>query len=271
MVTTFVLALSLLATLNQVQGDVSKQWEFLDLGDFVGMRGEVVVGDFDNNGYAETYVIANSYKDVMKIQFDGQNYTIESRIPRPQNDTGHDQEIHSLVHLATDTHYGLVTTEDSEYVFVYDLVTMEFVERLDMAQSGYSYFAGIAHLADGFGAAYTIDTQLVVVSGNGDDGFHINIHLGLADYGGIIGSFTGPGLVEIVYSDGSLYQYNEDTDGFLQINGFPYALTSDSSNPIMIKIDIDHDGIDEIVAESGIGLECSSAIGFGIIWTFDVS
>ncbi len=249
--------------------DVSLHWEYLDLGDYIGERG-VIVGDFDGNGYQEMFVVANTHRDIMKIQFDGETYAVEGKLSRPLDESNEEMEIHSLAHMNTDTDYALVTTIYGDYVYIYDLVTLELVEAVDMEEADSSFFAGMAELSD-IGAVYTVAklNQLVAVHGNKDDGFYTKTYNGMAEYGGVIGSFTQVDLVEVVYSDGSIYQYNSEFDSFLPTQGFPYTLTSDSDTQ-MIKIDIDGDGVHEIVAHSGVGLECSSAIDFGLVWTFDV-
>ncbi len=267
----FILSCSLcLLLVHQAQGDVSLRWQYLDLGDDIGDRPQVLVGDFDGSGYPETYVIANDYKDIMAVQYDGENYDAEKKLPRPTSSGGSELTILSLGLLSTDSDYGLVACESTDPFFIYDLATAELVDTFEIPGSGSGYYVGAMDLAEP-GAAYSITSKLVVVHGDKVNGFYTKTYEDMInDPGAITGSFTSAGVTQIVYSNGTMFEYNEESDSFDQIQGFPFALSTETT-PLMIPVDVDDDGIHEIVSRAGIGLECYSALDFGIIWTLDVT
>ncbi len=129
---------------QEVHSQIELQWQYLDLGNGAGYRG-TVVGDFDDNGYVETFLVANENRDIMSVQYNGYGYKADKVLPRPADGDGVDSEleIHSLAHLKTDADYGLVVTEDKEMVFIYDLGTTELVDTVDVAGYNGSFHLGI--------------------------------------------------------------------------------------------------------------------------------
>ncbi len=269
----FSLALSLICFAfgfhyTQAQ-DFSQQWQYLDLGNDIGYNG-VIVGDFDGNSYPEMYVVANSNRDIMTIQYNGQNYTVDGKLQRPRSNQGEELRIRSLALMSTDDEYGVAVTASEDKAFIYDLTSTELAAIVNWTvNTDYSYLVGQMDLASP-GVGYTVDDKLVFVYGDREQGFSTKVYSGLPEEGrAVYGSFTGQNLRQLAYSDGSIFQYSNCTDTFTEIQGFPNAIST--YRRLMISLDIDQDGIDEIVAHAGVGLECVSAQNFGIIWTFDAS
>ncbi len=90
----------LLLSWQCVKCEVELLWQHFELGKDIGTRG-VVVGDFDGNGFQETFVVANQNKDLVSIQYNGYDYNTDKVLKRPVDNAGRDAEIHSLAHLKT--------------------------------------------------------------------------------------------------------------------------------------------------------------------------
>ncbi len=252
---------------GEAASQINLQWEYLDLGNEIGRRG-VIVGDFDGSGYPEMFTVANDHMDIMATQFDGANYETFKKLPRLRAPNGTSLEIHSLVLMSTDRDYGLANAEHEDLLFVFDLTTTELLETLEFPGSGSSYHAGTMDLTS-VGAVYSANRHLIAVHGDRENGFYTKEYASNSSGQIVSGSFTGPGEQEVAYADGSIYQYDKEEDAFVQITGFDVELTS---NDLMVVLDIDGDGIDEIVGSMGLDytLMCFSAIDNSILWTTDV-
>ena len=179
------------------------------------------------------------------------------------------QDFDSLVLLETDGLFGIML--DGEGVYVYDMeqtYPYDDLEEVFVYSEGAFPFPGLYHagnidLGGLFGALYTDpDSDQAFFIHASRSIFAVVYYFGLSQGRGVAGSFTESGSSQVAYADGTIFQYDEDSDEFLAIDQFPSEL---ATGP-MAAVDIDEDGVHEIVSHLGDTLTCFSALDFAPVW-----
>ena len=236
---------------------LEKTWQYYDLGNYIGFQG-AEVGDFNDNGFPEVWVTAQSGTEVMAMESCGDTLCVIDQLERVEAD--------AITSFGVLGDFGLVYAGDK--IFVHDMFTRKIVGSLTGLSEDMRTIGVIDLNEPGFAYSST-DGILMVVYVNETGSISSDNYLDLPTGRAAFGSFTETGLKQLAFQDGSIFQYNSDDDDFAEAGAFAVGIHEGGSD--MYGIDTDGDGIDEIITQWSRKLACWSAIDFGLIWTNDAS
>ncbi len=197
----------------------------------------------------------------MSVEYNGTNYRVEESLalPNPGNEIG----TYDL--LTTDDYYGLLA--DGEELSVFRMSNKSIIYSTAFPFRSLSH-AGSVEINGYFGALYS-DTsragdQVIFVHASKDD-FFVTYYQGLSSGKAVAGSFTGLGLVQVAFANGLVFELHNNT--FVVTN---FLGITEEQGP-MAAMDLDGDGLDEIVMHWQDSVACFSGPHLKLIWATDVA